>query len=193
MRTVLATRATRASTAVRGARPRIGKQASTAVRDPCPRIGKRNLRRSGFTLIEVLIALAILAVGLLGGVALLIDGLRAGRSALLQTNAALLATDLADRIRANRAGGAAYELSEGDAVAAPAKACAAIAECSSVDVAQRDLYAWQQSVLEQLPGGSTSVGVEPVAETGAHLFRIVIRWAETGDRSRSALAIAVQA
>ena len=36
---------------------------------------------AGFTLIEVLIALAILAVGLLGGVALLIEGLRASRSA----------------------------------------------------------------------------------------------------------------
>jgi type IV pilus assembly protein PilV len=150
-------------------------------------------RRAGFTLIEVLIALAILAVGLLGGAALLVDGLRAGRSALSQTNAAVLAADLADRIRANRAGGAAYALSEGSAVAAPAKTCAAIAECSSVDVAQLDLYTWQQAVLERLPDASTSVAVEPVAEAAANLFTIVIRWAETSDRSRAALAITVQA
>jgi type IV pilus assembly protein PilV len=153
----------------------------------------RNARKSGFTLVEVLIALAILAVGLLGGVALLIDGLRASRSALLQTSASLLATDLADRIRVNRAAGSAYALGEGTAVTAPSKSCTTVAECGSVDVARLDLYAWQQSVLAVLPDASTSIAVEPVAGAAANLFTIVIRWAQTSAASRSALVLKVQA
>ncbi len=151
-----------------------------------------NTRTSGFTLVEVLIALAILAVGLLAGVALLIDGLRASRGALLQTSASMLAVDIADRIRANHIAGAAYALSEESAVTPPSKSCTAIAECSALDVAQLDLYAWQQVVLASLPDASTSIAVEPVAGTSVCLFTIAIRWAHANDATRSALVLTVQ-
>jgi len=147
---------------------------------------------AGFTLIEVLIALAILAVGLLGGVALLIEGLRVSRSALQQTLAATLAADLADRIRSNRIAGASYALSEDTVAATPAQTCTAVAECGATDVAALDLYTWQQTVLAQLPAASTSIEVEPVTATSFHLFRIVIRWTESGDRTRSAFALTLQ-
>lgn len=61
------------------------------------------LRAGGFTLIEVLVALVVLAIGLLGIAALYIDSLRASRTALLRTQAIAVASDLADRIRVNRA------------------------------------------------------------------------------------------
>ena len=149
-------------------------------------------RHSGFTLVEVMVALAILAIGLLAGIALLVDGLRASRGALLQTSASLLAVDIVDRIRINRIAGAAYALSEQSAVSPPSKTCAAIAECSATDVAQLDLYAWQQAVLASLPKASTSIDVEPVAGTAACLFTIVIRWAHANDAARSALVLTVQ-
>ena len=81
----------------------------------------REATESGFTLVEVLVVLVVLAVGLLGGVALLLTGLRASRVAILQTRAANLAADLGERIRANRAAGAAYALDAGTVLAAPAK------------------------------------------------------------------------
>ena len=50
----------------------------------------------------MLVALVIFAVGLLGIAALHIESLNAGRTALNRTQAVALASDLADRIRANR-------------------------------------------------------------------------------------------
>ena len=64
----------------------------------------------GFSLVEVLVALIVLSVGMLGIASLYVDSLRAGRTALLRTQAVFLATDMADRIRANPTAGAAYAL-----------------------------------------------------------------------------------
>ena len=54
----------------------------------------------GFSLIEALVALAVLSVGLLGASALLIDGLRRQDQALEQQAALWLLADVADLIRA---------------------------------------------------------------------------------------------
>jgi type IV pilus assembly protein PilV len=54
----------------------------------------------GFSLIEALVALAVLSVGLLGASALLLDGLRRQDQALQQQAALWLAADVADLIRA---------------------------------------------------------------------------------------------
>lgn len=65
-------------------------------------------RHRGFTLIEVLVALVVMSVGMLGIAALYLEGLRAGRTALYRTTAVNLAADMADRIRANPNAGLAY-------------------------------------------------------------------------------------
>jgi type IV pilus assembly protein PilV len=57
----------------------------------------------GMTLIEVLIALLVLGVGLLGVAALQAIGLKTGHSAYERSQATMLAYDLADRMRARRA------------------------------------------------------------------------------------------
>ena len=58
---------------------------------------------TGFTLVESLIALIVVSIGLLGIAALYVETLRFGRSAQNHTQAAYVAADLADRMRANRA------------------------------------------------------------------------------------------
>jgi prepilin-type N-terminal cleavage/methylation domain-containing protein len=59
------------------------------------------LKVRGFTLMESLIALLLLSMGLLGGGALLLEGLRAHGDALRRMAATRLVQDMADRIRAN--------------------------------------------------------------------------------------------
>jgi len=63
-------------------------------------------RRSseGFTLLEVLIAVVVLSIGLLGLAGLQTTGLRNNQDAYARTQAATLANDMADRIRSNMAG-----------------------------------------------------------------------------------------
>jgi len=54
----------------------------------------------GFTLVEALIALAVLSIGLLGSAVLLLDSLRIQTASLRRLSAANLLRDTADRMRA---------------------------------------------------------------------------------------------
>lgn len=110
----------------------------------------------GFTLIEVMVAFFILAVGLLGMAALLTTSVRSNQSAYYRTQAAYLAEDMADRIRANR------DTNNYHAVSADNKNCVVTAasstlannNCATGDMAQWDLYDWQQTVARSLVGGA---------------------------------------
>jgi len=55
--------------------------------------------RQGFTLVEVLITIIILAMGVLGLAALQMAGMRTNHSAYLRTQATIAAADLIDRMR----------------------------------------------------------------------------------------------
>src|SRR5690606_7893202 len=59
------------------------------------------LRHSGFTLIEVMVALVILAVGLLGMASLMTRSQQSNESAYSRSQATLLAYDIIERMRAN--------------------------------------------------------------------------------------------
>lgn len=60
-------------------------------------------RGRGFSLIEVLVAVLVLAIGLLGLAGLQLTGLKSNHSAYVRSQAALLAYDITERMRANRA------------------------------------------------------------------------------------------
>lgn len=65
--------------------------------------GRRARVAAGFSLVEVLVAVVVLSIGLLGLAALQITGVRANDSAELRTTATLAAQDVADRLRADPA------------------------------------------------------------------------------------------
>ncbi|MGA9223012.1 MAG: type IV pilus modification protein PilV, partial [Pseudomonas graminis] len=58
-------------------------------------------RQQGTTLIEVLVALLVLAIGLLGAAALQLNALKYTDSSRLSSQASFIAYDMMDRIRAN--------------------------------------------------------------------------------------------
>jgi type IV pilus assembly protein PilV len=147
----------------------------------------------GFTLLEVLVALAIVAIGMLGSLALVIEGLRTSRDALLRTDATMLAADLGERIRTNRAAAAAYALDEGTTLDAPAITCAASGECSASDVAALDLYQWQRQVCASLPDALTSVTVAASDVIASSTFTIAIRWTQANESTMSSYVLTVQA
>ena len=75
---------------------------------------KRNPRRQfGFSLVEVLIALVIMSVGMLGIAGLYVQSMQAGRTSMFRHHAVTLAGDVADRIRANPTAGGAYTAANG--------------------------------------------------------------------------------
>lgn len=60
--------------------------------------------QSGFTLIEILVTMLVMAIGFLGLAALQTSGLQQSQNTYFRTQADILARDIADRMRANRFG-----------------------------------------------------------------------------------------
>ena len=100
-------------------------------------------RMRGFTLLEVLIALVVLSIGLLGIAALQGVGLRSSQGAYLTSQAGLLAYDIADRIRANPDNFATYN---GFATDCPDVV-------ATTPLVTADLNEWSCAVEALLPGG----------------------------------------
>ena len=143
--------------------------------------GRRRSRQSGFTMVEVMVALVVLAIGLLGIAALLLKSLQAGRTATYRTEAVNLAADLADRIRSNRTAQAAYGTLFAD-VEAPVGACDTTGGCSDADLASTDLARWKATIGNLLPNGQGQVVVTmPVAAGEPTNYLVSIQWTEQGE------------
>lgn len=137
----------------------------------------RHLRGNGFTLVEVLVALVVMSVGMLGIAALYLEGLRAGRTAVYRTTAVTLAADMADRIRANRDAGAAYAGT--GPVTDPGHACVnGSVDCTPADLAADDWFEWRQRIVQQLPQGAAArIDVSGAAPVN---YLITLEWPEIG-------------
>ena len=131
--------------------------------------------QSGFSLIEALVSLVVLSVGMIGMAALYGQGLSAGRTALYRTVAVNLTADMADRIRANRLGDAAYNGAGAD------NNCDAgdNNSCTPAEMAAHDIWVWNQQVVNSLPGAASSVTYAPGAGAPPS-FTIRVTWAEPG-------------
>lgn len=70
------------------------------------------LHQVGMTLVEVLVAVLILAIGLLGAAVIQLNALKYTDSARMTSQASFIAYDMLDRIRANSAADYAWERSE---------------------------------------------------------------------------------
>lgn len=108
---------------------------------------------SGFGLIEVLVALLILAIGLLGMASLQTTSLQLTTGSQSRTQAILLAEDIVERIRANRPNIDDYAL-DGEAVD-----CDPEFEIANATVAVDDLAEWQNALGCLLPGGSGDIDI----------------------------------
>jgi type IV pilus assembly protein PilV len=115
------------------------------------------VRARGFTLLEILIAVLVLALGILGGVALQLAALRARHQAALLSQATQMATTLAERMRVNPTQADTYLTLNYDAYAEPSPAAPAllchVAPCMAAQLALSDLYEAKQQVRLTLPAG----------------------------------------
>lgn len=113
---------------------------------------KANIGESaGFTLVEVLVAVVVLAIGLLGLASLRVASLHFNHSAYLRSQATLMAYDMAERMKANPVAlrNGTYNI--------PAKEqngdCLTITGCNPVAMAQNDAYEWDTALRGILPDG----------------------------------------
>ncbi|MEQ1439524.1 type IV pilus modification protein PilV [Fontimonas sp. SYSU GA230001] len=122
-----------------------------------------NIHR-GFTLIEVLVTVVILAIGLLGLAGMQIVTLQRESGSTQRIEAVNRAYDLLDRMRANRSQALAgrYNVELG-------------ATPSGATLADTDVRIWKQTLAAELPDGDASVLVED------SVVSINIVWSDAGD------------
>jgi type IV pilus assembly protein PilV len=133
-----------------------------------PMIMRKNTVR-GFTMLEVLISMVIIAFGLLGIAGLQAFALKNNQSASLRLTATTLASDIIDRMKTNVAGvsSGAYNQAAAAAYAESnlVTACAT-SRCDPPQLAQHDLAEWAQRVAQALPGGQGVVCIDSTPADG---------------------------
>lgn len=119
---------------------------------------RRPRGQAGFSLVEVLIALLVLAVGLLGLALTQTMSLRYTKSAEQRTKAVTLANSILDSMRSNRTELAAYAVEESDFAAVdPSGGC----ERSAAMNATINLERWMCEVRESLgPDAAGSITLD---------------------------------
>lgn len=130
---------------------------------------------AGFTLIEVLIAVAILSFGLLGIAAMQVTGVRANQGSYSRSQAIYIANDMAERMYTNRTGLAAFSYDNFDSSnvacgSLPAPRCsvdlnntAASGDCTAAQMATYDRYIASCGISDS---GTQRGGVKDMLPTG---------------------------
>ncbi|NOX76093.1 MAG: type IV pilus modification protein PilV [Gammaproteobacteria bacterium] len=134
----------------------------------------------GFTLMEVLVSMIVLSIGLLGLAGLQLNSLKNSNSSYERSQANLLASEIIDRIRANRVGLAAGDYddlysssTDGTSVSNPVAdpGCITVG-CTTAELAQYDAFLWQENLKTALPFGRGRV----VGNGLGSVFSITILW-----------------
>lgn len=116
-------------------------------------------QQAGVSLIEVLVAVIVFSIGLLGLAALQMNALRFNEAASVRGHAIFLASEMADRIRARPEGSDLADF--------------ALDYCEKdCEPAMVDHEEWVKSLQDQLPAGQGSVAIDDRKVT------ITVRWSE---------------
>ena len=134
---------------------------------------RKNQSHSGFSLVEVLIALVIMSVGMLGIAGLYVESMQAGRTSSFRHNAVTIASDVADRIRANPAGGVDYE-----GVGGNNNCVLGNVDCNPAQMAANDIDLWKTQAGATLPNGDVTITFDDTVNPPE--YRIVVSWDEAG-------------
>ena len=122
------------------------------------------MRQSGFTLLEVLVAILVLSIGLLGLAGLMASSIRNNHSAYQRTQATWLAYDAIDRMRVNRANAIATTNNYNIAMGA--------ATSGSAGLAGTDVTNWKTTLANALPAGDGSIAVN----SPSRAVTVIIQW-----------------
>lgn len=137
-------------------------------------------RAAGFTLVEILVAIVVLSIGLLGIAKLSIGSVQSNGSAFMRSQATELVQQIVDDMRANQpqavAGG--YNIALGANPGAAPNCVTAV--CTAAQIATFDLARWNNRLTTLLPSGQGSVAVTQVADatTGSteNAAVVVVQW-----------------
>jgi len=138
-----------------------------------------SLHSTGMTLVEVLVALVVISVGLLGIAALQITSLRNSQESFLRTQATALADDIIDRMRANRTVALTngYKIDIGQAIT--------LSGTSSRS--DRDLAEWKATLKSGLPQTNDGKDADGSVDVQNNIATVTIQWGQRNSKDDSAM------
>lgn len=142
--------------------------------------------QSGSSLMEILVAIVITVIGLLGIAGLQINALKYQQTASQRSEAMQAAYDMADRMRANRAASTApvanpyqYVTAYATTVASPPVRPVCVGTCGNTSVANDDLADWLLNLSRHLIGGAGYVTPRAGGVAGLD-WDVTVMWREPG-------------
>ncbi|MFV0478310.1 MAG: type IV pilus modification protein PilV [Parahaliea sp.] len=151
----------------------------------CRSVSLSRRSQEGFTLIEVLVAVLILSVGVLGVAAMQVMSVEANRGAFYRSQALHIGAEILDAIRANPSARTNYvvginkDSSTGMAAISDPGCAASAMGCSAEDMAKVDLREWANHFINvdgmsdyrpTLPGGNAQIQMD------GDLFTVTVGW-----------------
>lgn len=144
-------------------------------------------RQGGFSLIEVLVALFVLSIGLLGLAALQTTGLKFNHQSYQRTQAVIQAYDIIDRMRHNTVGknGGSYNtIALGAKPSISGINCTSGTGCVPADLATFDINQWNTGNEQLLSQGKGAVcrgtfnSTLTTCTSGGSVFKVGLTWIE---------------
>jgi type IV pilus assembly protein PilV len=147
-------------------------------------------RQTGTTLIEVLIAVLVSAIGIIGIGLMMLTTLRDSGSAMLRSRAVTLATDMAERIHANADADARalYVTTTGVDSNCSAQGGGTATACTPAQFVAHDIWEWQQALAAAnagLPGANGTIAADTTTTPPTYTIRI--DWNGGVDRTGTAI------
>jgi type IV pilus assembly protein PilV len=136
---------------------------------------KSSTRGRGFALVEALVTVLVFAIGMLGVIGLQTLSLASNSLSTFRNDANVLASDMTERMRANREQARGLVGVGYDNPAPARSSCRKIyadavtatpAACTPAQLAADDLFDWQKQVAQVLPGGKGLVCIDSTPNDG---------------------------
>lgn len=137
-------------------------------------------------MLEALIGFLILTIGMLGIASLQAISLKAGKSSLYSSVAIMKVEELFESMRANPSAAALAAYAGGGVN----NSCSGANECTDVELAQDDVYWWEQNLKAGLPSAATTVVTytAPVAPSKMATVNIAVSWQERNKDAAGAVS-----
>lgn len=138
--------------------------------------------QGGFSLLEVMVALVIFSIGLIGLAGLQSASMAYNHSAYLRSQATYLAYNILDKMRANpnAALNGNYSITYTDTGNDNACYYSTAGSCNTVQLAETDIFEWKQAI-NILPGGQGKV--ESVLSSGVRIYTVTMRFTDPASPS----------
>jgi len=135
----------------------------------------------GFSLVEVLVTIVVIAFGLLGNATLTMRASKLNQGGVFRTHAVTFSQEIAERMEANPTAALAGSYAVASGTVITSSFDCATAACSTANLAIYDLATWQANLAANLPGAKTTIIQTSAANASPATYTIQVDWTEQRD------------